>query len=134
MSDFLSFPKTFTALEKAIKITQKRQGLIAGNISNIETPNYKAKDIDFRAALGRAIQSGNAGRLQRTDPRHMDPGGGSTAAAEIIEEEGEWNGFNWTSIDTEMKRLNENNLIFRTSVEALLKKITMLRFVIREGR
>lgn len=134
MSDFLSFPKTFTALEKAIKITQKRQGLIAGNISNIETPNYKAKDIDFQAALGRAIQSGSAGQLQRTDPRHMDLGGGSAAAVEIIEEEGEWNGFNWTSIDTEMKRLNENNLIFRTSVEALLKKITMLRFVIREGR
>ncbi len=39
---------------KALALRSQRMGLIASNIANAATPGYKAKDIDFTAALGRA--------------------------------------------------------------------------------
>jgi flagellar basal body rod protein FlgB len=52
---------------------------------------------------------------------------------EPYEEQGEWNGYNWANIDSEMTKLTENNLVYRTAVEALLRKMSLLKEVIREG-
>lgn len=38
----------------ALEVRQQRLGLLASNIANASTPGYKAKDIDFRAALSAA--------------------------------------------------------------------------------
>ncbi len=38
----------------ALEVRQRRLGLLASNIANASTPGYKAKDIDFRAALSAA--------------------------------------------------------------------------------
>ena len=36
---------------KALELRAQRMGLIASNIANAATPNFKARDIDFAAAL-----------------------------------------------------------------------------------
>ena len=36
---------------KALELRSQRMGLLASNIANAATPGYKAKDIDFNAAL-----------------------------------------------------------------------------------
>ncbi len=133
MPDKLSFSKTFHALEKAINITQQRNALIASNISNLDTPEYKAKDIDFKTALSRVLESDHQFNLVRTNPDHIDSGLNTTQRIEPFDEEGEWNGYNWVNIDNEMKKLKQNNLIYRTSIEAFLRKIAILKEVIREG-
>ncbi|MFM9827199.1 MAG: flagellar basal body rod protein FlgB [Sphingomonas sp.] len=38
----------------ALEVRQRRLGLLASNIANASTPGFKAKDIDFRAALNAA--------------------------------------------------------------------------------
>lgn len=67
----LQFNRTVLNLRSA------RQELIASNIANADTPNYKARDIDFAKTLQGAI-SGNGPKLQLagTVPAHL---GGSTA-------------------------------------------------------
>jgi flagellar basal-body rod protein FlgB len=35
----------------ALEVRSRRLGMLASNIANAATPGYKAKDIDFRAAL-----------------------------------------------------------------------------------
>ena len=37
--------------ESALKLREMRQELLASNIANADTPNYKARDINFSAAL-----------------------------------------------------------------------------------
>jgi flagellar basal-body rod protein FlgB len=37
--------------EKALLLRGERVGVLAANIANADTPNYKARDIDFAAAL-----------------------------------------------------------------------------------
>jgi len=49
--------------QAALNLRAARQELIASNIANADTPNYKAKDIDFASALQGAI-TGNGTRLQ----------------------------------------------------------------------
>jgi flagellar basal-body rod protein FlgB len=42
---------------KALELRSQRMGLLASNIANAGTPGYKAKDIDFAAAI-RAADGG----------------------------------------------------------------------------
>jgi flagellar basal-body rod protein FlgB len=39
----------------ALNLRAARQELLASNIANADTPNYKAKDIDFASAAGSVI-------------------------------------------------------------------------------
>ena len=133
MPETVSFRKVFLALERAIGIAQQRHTLIASNISNLDTSNYRAKDIDFKTALAQALKSGHETSLVRTNPGHIDLGMNSAHRVEPFVEKGEWNGFNWVKIDKEMTRLIENNLIYRAAIETLLRRIAMLKEVIREG-
>lgn len=132
MPDNLSFGKIFNNLDKAIGVTQKRNAVIASNVSNIDTPKYRPKDINFKEALARTLETDNELKLNRTNSGHMDiemnPQG-----IETFEEKGEWNGYNWVNIDKEMTKLTENNLIYREAVETLLRKIALIKEVIKEG-
>lgn len=133
MPNNVSFNKTFRALEHAISITQQRHTLIANNISNLDTPGFRAKDIDFKTAMARALESGSALNLVKTNSEHIDLGKSTANGIETFEDENEYNGINWVNIDNEMGKLTENNLIYRTAVETLLRKIAILKEVIREG-
>jgi len=42
--------------QAALNLRATRQELIASNIANADTPNYKARDIDFTSALQGALQ------------------------------------------------------------------------------
>ncbi len=46
---------------QALAIESRRTQLLAANLANADTPNYKARDIDFKAALERASAPGAAG-------------------------------------------------------------------------
>lgn len=133
MAGQFSFKKTFSSLEKAINISQQRQTNIVSNISNLETPNYIAKDIDFKSAMAQALKSEKNMGLVSTNPRHIDGAKNFTQKAMSYEETEGWNGFNSVNIDKEMTKLIENNLMHRAAIEALLRKITLLKDVIKEG-
>ncbi len=44
----------------ALAVRSQRMGLLASNIANASTPGYKARDIDFRAALASAETPGGS--------------------------------------------------------------------------
>ncbi len=133
MAEGVTFTRAFAALQKAIGIAQKRHELISGNISNVDTPDYRAKDIDFKTAMAHALESEDSLRLARTSEAHMGPNGDGVNGPGPVQETGEWNGYNWVQIDREMVRLMENNMRYRTATELLLRKIAILKEVIREG-
>jgi len=45
---------------QALQLEAKRNELLAANLANVDTPNYKARDIDFRTALSAAGGDANA--------------------------------------------------------------------------
>ncbi len=42
---------------QALAIRARRAELLASNLANADTPGYKARDIDFKAALNASLQS-----------------------------------------------------------------------------
>ncbi|WP_267347686.1 flagellar basal body rod protein FlgB [Sphingomonas sp. GM_Shp_2] len=44
----------------ALEVRSQRMGLLASNIANASTPGFKARDLDFGAAL-KAVEAGNTG-------------------------------------------------------------------------
>jgi flagellar basal-body rod protein FlgB len=45
---------------QALQLEAKRNELLAANLANVDTPNYKARDIDFKTALSAASGESNA--------------------------------------------------------------------------
>lgn len=129
----ITFKKVFSTLENALNITSQRHGQITSTLSNQETPGYRPKDIDFQAALNQAMSNSDRVQLKATNAKHMGVGPKDKFVAEAVEQEGVWNGFNWVSIDQTMSKLIENNLLYRAAAESLLRKISTIKEVIREG-
>ncbi len=69
-------------LEEVISFAQARQSVLAGNIANIDTPGYQAKDLsveDFQARLKQAIE-------ERDDPGIRTPGEGDLPPKPLMAE------------------------------------------------
>lgn len=64
LDEFMRFNET------ALSLRSQRQTVLASNIANADTPNYKAKDIDFTAALTSAM-AGAAQPLKTTAAKHF---------------------------------------------------------------
>lgn len=43
--------------ESTLSVYSKRLELLASNIANADTPHYKARDLDFQAAISQAMQA-----------------------------------------------------------------------------
>jgi flagellar basal-body rod protein FlgB len=64
------------AHEQSIKVFGARSRILAANLANADTPNYKARDIDFKQMLAsqKSFNSANA-PLVMSNSRHMQPSG-----------------------------------------------------------
>lgn len=68
LDDVLRFHQT------ALNLRAARQELLASNIANADTPNYKARDVDFASALQNAL-AGTPSRLPVAQTSSMHFGG-----------------------------------------------------------
>jgi flagellar basal-body rod protein FlgB len=71
----IDFDKHLGVLPAALSLQSRRTEVIAANLANADTPNYKARDVDFRAALAQAGANGGSLGLQSTNTRHLGTAG-----------------------------------------------------------
>lgn len=125
LDDYLRFHQT------ALSLRAERQQLLASNIANADTPNYKARDIDFKQALQQAVQgtqgkSGSttapAAALVKTSASHLPgklPAGalmqGTIQAQYRTVQQGSVDG-NTVDMDTERTSFADNALRYQASV------------------
>ena len=60
-------------LHRTMSVNLMRQDVIANNIANADTPNFKRADVNYESALRRALESGEQGGLRGayTDDKHI---------------------------------------------------------------
>jgi flagellar basal-body rod protein FlgB len=60
--------------QTALRVRGQRQELIAANIANADTPNYKARDLDFKAAMQNSLggNTGSSFNVTKTSAQHID--------------------------------------------------------------
>lgn len=77
--------KEVSFVQSALSLRARRQEILASNIANSDTPNYKARDLDFAAALKSAMGAGGGKlALARTSARHLDGSGSGSAAGAFV--------------------------------------------------
>ena len=100
-----------------LHVSAFRQGVIAGNMANVDTPNYRTVDVDFRSELNRIF----AGNEQRPVSTRAVPG--------LIERP---DGNN-VSLDRESLLMAQNQLQFHAGVALLKSEIHRIQTAISEG-
>ena len=124
-------PKLFTdsirLLGNVAGYTIDRHSLLTGNIANIETPDYKAKDVSFESALKAALPDKNALRMVRTDARHLPTYDATGQVRPQVVSGGD------VDLDKQMVKLAENNLKYNTMIQLLNRKYRAVRETIEQG-
>jgi len=75
----INLDKVLGVHEQALYLRSKRTSILASNIANADTPNYKAKDLDFRSILSQSQQAASL-PLTHNNPRHISPAQNSFAS------------------------------------------------------
>ncbi len=108
-------------LERSLDRTTLRQGLIANNIANVNTPGYKRKDVDFGIELNKSM--GDSGtQLIGNDADIKTTYGSNRRDGNSVDLEGE------------VVHMAETENRYRLLSEMTTRYFNGLKSVIREGR
>jgi flagellar basal-body rod protein FlgB len=122
------FDNVFGIHERALYAAADRVSVLATNIANADTPNYKARDYDFAAALSDATQGGDL-TLTRTHVGHLALGGEGGAPGELkfrIPFQPSLDG-NTVEAPVEQAKFAENAVRFQTSLDFINRSIATLQ-------
>jgi len=124
-------------LQRGLQASWMRNAVIRNNIANIETPNFKASEVEFETLMARAIEnSGFQGT--KTHPRHMDIGAGSfeNITPRIVQNRNLSMRMDGNNVDIESENVNlaRNSIYYNTLLEKMNSEIRRLRMAIAEGR
>ena len=129
--------KPMDMLQQGLSIAWTRNAVIRNNIANVETPGFKASDVEFETLLARAME-GSGFRGKKTHPRHIDIGAIdlTSVKAQIVERKDLSMRMDENNVDIEDEnvKLAQNGLYYNTLLEKLNSEIRRLRMAITEGR
>jgi flagellar basal-body rod protein FlgB len=131
----ISFERALGIHEQAMNLRSRRSEVLASNLVNADTPNYKARDIDFRSALqGQlAMQKGSVG-MRSTNSRHMGMGEG-TQQPQLMYRTPYQPSVDGNTVEEqeELARFAKNAMDFQASTQFLSGKFKGLQSAIRGG-
>ncbi len=122
-------------LRAAANLRAYRQELLASNIANADTPNFKARDVDFQQALAGALAgSGGSSTLAVTSPRHIqasDGAGGYGSAMRFRTEYQAAVDGNTVNMDVERSAFAENAVQLEASLTFIRQQLLQLQTAIQ---
>jgi flagellar basal-body rod protein FlgB len=124
------FENIFGIHEQALLLHGQRVSVLATNLANADTPNYKARDIDFSEVLAR---TGDAPLpLQTTQAAHISFNDSELPAGELKYRnpyQASLDG-NTVEMPVEQAAFSENNVRYQASLMFINQKIAALQLAI----
>ncbi len=126
----LGFDKALGVHPTMMALRSRRAGVLAANLANADTPNYKARDLDFSSALGSMKE---AGRITAPSRRHMSIGSPDLLGAELRYRQPAQVSMdqNTVEVDIERAKFMDNSMRFQASLRFLDGKFSGLRSAFR---
>lgn len=124
-----SLDQAFGVLPQALQLQSQRASLLASNIANADTPGYKARDIDFKAALQAAQGQPTSLPLMRTNAgRNVEPTA-TTALAPVKYQVPLQPSLDGNTVDLQRNQaeFGENALRYQATLTILTSRIDSLR-------
>lgn len=108
-----------SGLEQALNRSSLTQRVIAQNIANVDTPNYKAQSVRFSQSLSDALQA------RRTDPRQFQFTNAGNAGQIVTDDTAAMqNNGNTVDIDKQMVQMAKNQLNYQAYADAISRKFS----------
>ena len=112
--------KNFALMGKMLDLTAEKQRVIAGNISNVNTPNYQRQNFNFQDSLRYAMESGSIKDYRKVEGWMHQP---KTTAVR--------NNGNNVDIDLEMLNMRENSSYYEIITSFYKKQSGLVKQAIR---
>ena len=129
--------KPVDILQQGLAASWTRNTVIRNNIANVETPGFKASEVEFESLMSQAL-SGTGFQGVRTHARHIEIGSGNPANVRprIIKNESTSMRMDGNNVDIEAEnvKLAQNSIYYNTLLEKMNSEIRRLRTAISEGR
>jgi flagellar basal-body rod protein FlgB len=126
----MQFSPIFKALENSLDASSLKQRVIAQNIANVDTPNYKAKNVEFHQEFEKHLVA------HKTNNKHIDfkQSNSSGITIQTNNDTAYMHNGNNVDIDREMAEMAKNQLYYQALVQRLNGKFNSMNLVLRGGR
>jgi flagellar basal-body rod protein FlgB len=135
--------KSVDLLQHGLSASWKRNAVIRNNIANVETPGFKASDLQFESLFAEALESteapgGFVGR--KTHSRHIDIGRNTTRPEDVTPRVVRNNDVsmrmdgNNVNAESENVKLAQNSLMYNTMLTKLNSELTRIKMAVNEGK
>ena len=121
--------QNLSVFSQAMNLRTQRHQVLASNIANADTPNYKARDFDFEKAMQNAMagRSGDGLSLSSTTRGHITGGGGGAAALQFRTTTQSAVDGNTVDMDVERSQIAENALQYQIISQFISDKFKGMR-------
>lgn len=132
----ISFESALGIHESALRLRGQRASVLANNLANVDTPNYKARDMDFKEILNRktteSAQS-NHFDLQATNERHIAMSSVVGEDADLLYRSPQQPSIDGNTVEDQIEHAEymKNTLAFQASFQFLNSKFQGLKSAIR---
>lgn len=117
-----------------LSVQSKRAEVISTNIANVETPGYRAKELDFAGYLRQAAENAQAPRgILGAEPSAQSLTDGARVVEQAAPAVTRLDG-NTVDMRHEMSALSETGVQYLSGAQMLQSHLRLLRSAIREGR
>jgi flagellar basal-body rod protein FlgB len=127
----IMYENLFGIHERALLLSGQRLNVLASNIANADTPNFKARDIDFAAILG-----GSEGDTQLpltvTDGAHFSLKNNDIPDGALQYRNPYQASLDGNTVETSVEKaaFSENNVRYQASLTFINNQITLLQYAI----
>ncbi len=121
-------------LSRGLEAAGLRQKVLANNIANVNTPNFKRSEVVFETLLAKELYGDDSGRLNmvRTNDKHlpMNSEGGARAAMVQDNTTTMRTDNNNVDIDVEMANLAKNQIYYNAMAQSIGGYFTKMKNII----
>ena len=133
--------KSVDLLQKGLSASWSRNAVIRNNIANVETPGFKASDLEFESLLADALFNSDGFKGTKTHELHIDIGSGYKTDFESVtprvnkrnDTSMRFDGNN-VDIESENVKLAQNSIYYNALVEKMNSELRRLTAAITDTR
>ena len=127
----INFDKALGSHERALMIQSRRASVISSNIVNADTPNYKARDVDFRQIL--KSSQGDMLKMAGSKAGHMSPSGIGVGGSDLKYRVPLQPALDGNTVDMDMEKAayTDNAIRYQTTLQFLTGRFSGMKSALR---
>jgi flagellar basal-body rod protein FlgB len=122
---------------EALNLRAQRQEVLASNIAHADTPNYKARDIDFSSRLTEAVERGRSSQsmnMSVTSSRHIRAEAQAMPDQNLLYRVPNQSSIDGNTVEMDVERINfaDNALRYESNLTVIGAKIKTLLSAVQQ--